>query len=88
MINPGYEIKCAIEEVTIWIDQHDSNGVPARINDHLAVISGDSDFITEMISGLGVGCRSPKVYDTRETLKKTSRFGEILSSHELNGSAR
>jgi ADP-dependent phosphofructokinase/glucokinase len=55
----------AIEEVTIWIDQHDSNDVPARINDHLAVISGDSDFIAEMISELGAGCKSPKVYDTR-----------------------
>lgn len=55
MINPGYEIDCAIEEVTFWIDQHDSNDVPARINDHLAVISGDSDFIAEMISELGAG---------------------------------
>ncbi|MGF6628629.1 hypothetical protein ABH908_002268 [Pseudomonas frederiksbergensis] len=31
IINPGYEIKGAIKEVTIWIDQHDSNDVPARM---------------------------------------------------------
>lgn len=50
----------AIEEIITWIDQCDSDEVSERINDHLAVVSGDADFIAELISELETE-REPEV---------------------------
>ncbi|MFJ4085409.1 hypothetical protein [Pseudomonas psychrophila] len=36
-----------IEEMVIWTHQRESDDTPDRIDDHLAVISENSDFIAE-----------------------------------------
>jgi len=43
---------CAVEEIGIWIDQRGSTDVSDRIEDHLAVITGNADFIAEAIADL------------------------------------
>lgn len=42
----------AIEEIGIWIDQTGSTDVQHRINEHLEVLSGNSDAIAELLVDL------------------------------------
>jgi hypothetical protein len=43
---------CAIEEIGVWIDQRGSADVSDRIDDHLAVIAANSDFIAKAMAEL------------------------------------
>lgn len=43
---------CAIEEIGDWIDQRGSTDVSDRITDHLAVLSGNSDAVAELLADL------------------------------------
>lgn len=48
---------CAIEEIGVWIDQRGSADVSDRIDDHLAVLSTNSDFIAEAMAELIARCK-------------------------------
>ncbi|MDR7109219.1 hypothetical protein [Pseudomonas frederiksbergensis] len=43
---------CAIEEIGVWIDQRGSADVSDRIDDHLTVITANSDFIAQAMADL------------------------------------
>jgi ADP-dependent phosphofructokinase/glucokinase len=45
-------LDCAIEEIAVWIDQRGSADVSDQIDDHLAVITENSDFIAKAIADL------------------------------------
>jgi ADP-dependent phosphofructokinase/glucokinase len=45
-------LDCAIEEIAVWIDQRGSADVSDRIDDHLAVITANSDFIAKALADL------------------------------------
>jgi len=47
-------LNCAIEEISAWIDQRGSADVSDRIDDHLAVITENSDFIAKAMADLRV----------------------------------
>ena len=43
---------CAIEEISIWIDQRGSTDTYVRISEHLEVLADNSDSIAELMAGL------------------------------------
>lgn len=43
---------CAIEDIGAWIDQRGTSDVSDRIDDHLAVITANSDFIAKAMADL------------------------------------
>jgi ADP-dependent phosphofructokinase/glucokinase len=45
-------LDCAIEEIVVWIDQCGSADVSDRIDDHLAVITANTDFIAKALADL------------------------------------
>ncbi|MGY2184687.1 hypothetical protein [Pseudomonas sp. SDO5591_S426] len=57
---------CAVEEIGIWIDQRGSTEVSNRIEDHLAVITGNADFIAETIAELIARCEPEEESDPED----------------------
>ena len=57
---------CAVEEIGIWIDQRGSTEVSDRIEDHLAVITGNADFIAEAIAELIARCEPEEEVDPED----------------------
>jgi hypothetical protein len=43
---------CAIEEISIWIDQRGSTDTYDRVNEHLEVLADNSDAIAELMADL------------------------------------
>jgi len=43
---------CAIEEISIWIDQRGSTDTYDRVNEHLEVLADNSDSIAELMADL------------------------------------
>lgn len=43
---------CAIEEISIWIDQRGSTDTYVRISEHLEVLADNSDAIAELMADL------------------------------------
>ena len=43
---------CAIEEISIWIDQRGSTDTYARVSEHLEVLADNSDAIAELMADL------------------------------------
>jgi hypothetical protein len=43
---------CAIEEISIWIDQRGSADTYDRVNEHLEVLADNSDAIAELMADL------------------------------------
>lgn len=43
---------CAIEEISIWIDQRGSTETYDRVNEYLEVLADNSDAIAELMAGL------------------------------------
>ena len=46
---------CAIEEISIWIDQRGSTDTYDRVNEHLEVLADNSDAIAELMADLIAG---------------------------------
>jgi len=59
-------IGCAVEEIGIWIDQRGSTEVSQRIEDHLAVLSENADFIAETIVELIARCEPEEEIDPED----------------------
>ncbi|VVN65162.1 hypothetical protein PS726_00043 [Pseudomonas fluorescens] len=57
---------CAIEEIGIWIKQRGSTEVSIRIEDHLAVITANADFIAEAIAELIARCEPEEEEDPED----------------------
>lgn len=57
---------CAVEEIGIWIDQRGSTEVSNRIEDHLAVITGNAEFIAETIAELIARCEPEEEIDPED----------------------
>ena len=57
---------CAVEEIGIWIDQRGSTDVSDRIEDLLAVVTGNADFIAEAIAELITRCGSEEEPDPED----------------------
>lgn len=57
---------CAVEEIVIWINQRGSTDVSNRIEDHLAVITGNADFIAETIAELIAKCEPKEEIDPED----------------------
>lgn len=57
---------CAIEEIGIWIDQRGSTEVCSRIEDHLAVLTENADFIAETIVELIARCEPEEEEDPED----------------------
>ncbi|WP_454839673.1 hypothetical protein [Pseudomonas hormoni] len=43
---------CAIEEISIWIDQRGSSNTHNRVSKHLEVLADNSDLIAELMADL------------------------------------
>lgn len=43
---------CAIEEISIWIDQRGSTDTYVRVSEHLEVLADNSDAIAELMADL------------------------------------
>ncbi|EXF95769.1 hypothetical protein HK44_020440 [Pseudomonas fluorescens HK44] len=43
---------CAIEEISIWIDQRGSTDTYGRVSEHLEVLADNSDAIAELMANL------------------------------------
>lgn len=43
---------CAIEEISVWIDQRGSTDTYIRISEHLEVLADNSDAIAELMADL------------------------------------
>ena len=43
---------CAIEDISIWIDQRGSTNTYDRVNEHLEVLADNSDAIAELMADL------------------------------------
>jgi ADP-dependent phosphofructokinase/glucokinase len=56
-------LDCAIEEIAVWIDQCGSADVSDRIDDHLAVITANSDFIAKALADLRARWTPEEVVD-------------------------
>jgi len=48
---------CAIEEISIWIDQRGSTDTYDRVNEHLEVLADNSDAIAELMADLIARCK-------------------------------
>ena len=59
-------IGCAVEEIGIWINQRGSTDVATKIEDHLAVLSGNADFIAETIVELIARCEPDEEIDPED----------------------
>ena len=57
---------CAIEEIGIWIKQHGSTEVSTRIDDQLAVLTANADFIAETIAELIARCKPEEEEDPED----------------------
>ena len=57
---------CAVEEIGIWIDQRGSTDVSDRIEDLLAVVTGNADFIAQAIAELITKCEPEKAPDPED----------------------
>ncbi|KAI2694411.1 hypothetical protein [Pseudomonas sp. TNT3] len=45
-------LKCAIEEISTWIDQQGSKVVSDRINEQMSVLEGNNDAVAELLVDL------------------------------------
>lgn len=43
---------CAIEEISIWVDQRGSTDTYVRVSEHLEVLADNSDAIAELMADL------------------------------------
>ncbi|WP_130905330.1 hypothetical protein [Pseudomonas sp. Sample_22] len=59
-------IGCPVEEIGMWMDQRGSTDVATRIEDHLAVLSGNADFIAETIVELIAKCEPYEEIDPED----------------------
>lgn len=57
---------CAVEEIGIWIDQRGSAQMSNRIEDHLAVITANAEFIAETIAELIARCEPKEEIDPED----------------------
>ena len=56
----------AVEEISIWIDQRGSSQVSNRIEEHLAVITGNANFIAETLAELIARCKPEEETDPED----------------------
>jgi len=59
-------LSCAVEEISIWIDQRGASQVSNRIEEHLAVITGNANFIAETLAELIARCKPEEEPDPED----------------------
>ncbi|WP_458369968.1 hypothetical protein [Pseudomonas fluorescens] len=69
---------CAIEEIGIWIKQRGATEVSVSIEDHLAVITANADFIAETIAELIARCE-PEEEEIPKTEPSASPWWQLSS---------
>jgi len=57
---------CAIEEISIWIDQRGSTDTYVRISEHLEVLADNSDAIAELMADLVARWKSEEEEDPED----------------------